>query len=355
MAGQEEESDSSRLSSSDPLVTINELIAGYFKTQLVYIAAKLRLVDLLNERRRTLADLEGEVSADPLALRRIVRALIVYGVLEEDAEGRLSPTQAGAFLASDHPRSLREYALFVGEQHYPAWGEIAYSAQTGKTGFEAAFGQPFFTYLAQHPEAEARFQRLMRGGMRREAEALVSAYDFSDSQVVVDVGGGDGTLLDVLLRRYPHLQGILFERAELVADARAALSAAGVGSRVEVVGGDFFEQVPAGGDVYVLSWILHDWDDAAATKILRTCREAMSTTGKLLIFELVAPERMEANAAPASLSERVTRLDLSMLVLMGGRERTASEFRQLLAASGFALRNVLETPSPRSLLVAAPI
>ena len=140
MSGQEAQSASSLLSPIDPLVTINELIAGYFKTQLVYIAAKLRLVDILNERPRSMAELGKVVSADPLALRRIVRALIVYGLLIEDATGALSPTAAGAYLASGHPRSLREYALFVGEQHYPAWGEIAYSAQTGETGFEAAFG-----------------------------------------------------------------------------------------------------------------------------------------------------------------------------------------------------------------------
>lgn len=336
----------------DPLTTINELIAGYFKTQLVYITAKLRLVDLLNERPRDLSELVQVVDADLLALRRIVRALIVYGLLVRDAEGKLFPTAAGAYLGSGHPRSLYDYALFVGEQHYPAWGEIAHSAATGKTGFVAAFSEPFFSYLAQRPDTDARFQRLMSGGVRREAEALAEAYDFSNSNVVIDVGGGDGTLLGVLLKKYPHLRGVLFERVELAAQAQAALDVADIGSHVEVIGGDFFESVPAGGDTYVLSWVLHDWDDEAAAKILRVCRKAIPETGRLLIFELVMPEVIEAGARPASLSERVVRLDMSMLVLMGGRERTVTEFGQLLEANGFLLKQVVGTASPRSLLIA---
>jgi SAM-dependent methyltransferase len=340
--------------SPDPLVTINELIAGYFKTQLVYIAAKLRLADLLAERPRRLDELEGLVAADPSALRRIVRALVVYGVLREDAEGRLQPTSAGAYLASDHPHSVREYALFVGELHYPAWGEIAHSVRTGATGFEAAFGRPFFAYLAQHPEAGARFQALMSGGTRREAEALAATYDFSRSRVVVDVGGGHGTLLDVLLQTHPHLRGVLLERDALASAARAALARAGVGDRCMVMAGDFFAAVPAGGDTYVLSWVLHDWDDEEAVRILRRCRDAMPAEGWLLISELIAPERVEVDAPPGSPSERVARLDLSMLVLMGGRERTVAEFEALLVGGGFRLEQALRTESPRSLLVAAP-
>jgi hypothetical protein len=146
---------------------------------------------------------------------------------------------------------------------------------------------------------------------------------------------------------------VLLEREELAAEARQALGESGVGSRVEVQAGNFFEHVPAGGDTYVLSWVLHDWD-AAAGQILRSCREAMPATGTLLIFELIMPERVEADAPPASPSERVVRLDLAMLVLMGGRERTADEFRQLLGANGFHLQNVRKTGSPRSLLVAVP-
>lgn len=340
--------------STDPLLMVNELLAGYFKTQLLYVAAKLELPDRIAAAPQTTTELAQVLPVDALSLRRLLRALITYGILEENEQGILGLTPVGALLQAGHPSLLRDYALLVGEQHYPAWGHLLHTIQTGQTGFEAAFGTPFFASLATTPEVGDRFDRLMSRGTRVAAEALRDGYDFSTHARVVDVGGGQGTLLITLLEAYPHLQGLLYESSAVVSAAQTAVEAAGLEDRCQILAGDFFEAIPRGGDLYLLSQVLHDWSDDQARQILTCCAEAMPADGVLLICELVLPEQIEPGAAPASQSERVVRQDLSMLVLMGGRERTQDEFRQLLASAGFRLERCLQTSTPRSLLVAHP-
>ena len=212
----------------------------------------------------------------------------------------------------------------------------------GGTAFERVHGEPFFDHLDRHPEQQAVFEASMAGRAEQEAGDVAAVYDFADARRLVDVGGGRGVLLATILSGAPDLHGVLLDREAVIPEARSYVESAGVAGRAECVPGDFFTAVPPGADVYVLSRILHDWDDPDAQRILTTCRNAMTTTSRLLVVEAILPER--ARDRPAAI-----RMDLHMLLLLGARERTESEFRRLLAGCGFDVRRVLPTASPAGL------
>jgi SAM-dependent methyltransferase len=224
---------------------------------------------------------------------------------------------------------------------------LLYSLRTGETAFRHAHGVDVWNYRARHPEQRAVFDRAMSGISRRVAQAVVETCDFGRFHRVVDVGGGEGVLLAHILAAHPAIGGVLFDLPQVVAEAPPALSAAGVAERCEVVAGDFFQGVPAGGDAYVLKGILHDWHDAAAVAILRACHRALAPGGELLVIErLIAPPNEGADAKFS---------DLNMLVLPGGRERTREEFEALVATAGFRLSQVIATGTRMSMLQALPI
>jgi SAM-dependent methyltransferase len=241
------------------------------------------------------------------------------------------------------------WVLARGELYYrPAAGMLA-AVREGGTAFEQVYGDRFFEYLSRNPEQEAIFQGSMTGRSEDEAGHVVAAYDFGGLGRLVDVGGGHGILLGAILRSAPDLRAVLVDQPAVVEQARRRLAAGGVAGRCELVAGDFFGDLPAGADAYLLSRVLHDWADDDARRILAACRSAMSPGGRLLIVEALLPER--AADQPA-----VIRMDLYMLVLLGARERTEAQFRRLLAETGFAVRRVVPTASPAGLSVieAAP-
>jgi hypothetical protein len=246
------------------------------------------------------------------------------------------------------PGSVRDYAVLVGEPMvWRSWGGILHSLRTGKPAFDHTFGAPLFEYLAAHPEEARVFDAAMTGRSAAENAAVLAAYDFSGAGTVVDVGGGQGALLAAILEANPRTRGVLFDRPHVVAAARPRLEAAGLApGRFDLVEGDFFGAVPAGGDIYVLKRIIHDWDDGRARSILRNCRAALSEAGRLLLVELVVPPGNEPSDAKL--------LDLLMLVYAGGRERTEAEYRDLLASAGFELARVVPTASNVSLVEAVP-
>ena len=326
--------------------SLRSLISGYETSQVVYVAARLGVADLLAGEPRTAEDLAEALRVDAGALHRILRALAALGLLAHLGGSRYALAAPGARLRDGVPGSLRAVALLAGERSYRAWGGLLHSVRTGETAFRHVFGMGTFDYMAANPEVAGFYNEAMAAGAAERAAAVVAAYDFSRSGVIVDVGGGHGTLLSAILSANSGARGILLERESVATGARAGIEAAGLSSRCAVVSGDFFQSVPRDGDLYLLSHIIHNWDDQRSGSILANCRAAMSPGAKLLILEQVLPERL----APSRAAVHASMADLHMLAITGGQERTAGQYRELLAAAGFTLTSVTDTAVPESLV-----
>jgi SAM-dependent methyltransferase len=331
------------------------LIGGYRATQMIGVAARLGVADHLAAGPQGAGHLATTLGVQRDALLRLLRGLVNLGLLVESAEaetaaGRgalFSLTHLGEGLRGDVPGSQRAWAIWEGDLSYRAWGALDHSVASGETAFEHVFGRPFFDYLGEHPQAGEQFNRAMTDFSLAIGAAVAGEYDFAPCRTVVDLGGGRGHLLAAILSRHPALHGTLFDLPHLVPTAQAYLDGAGLRDRVSVVGGDFFVSVPPA-DLYVLSHIVHDWDDARSVRLLRVCREAVQPQGRLLIVEKYIPEPMVQGAVPPGT-------DVNMLVLTGGRERTEREYRSLLATAGWRLRSVRPTASVASLFEAVPV
>lgn len=328
-------------------VTLLQMMTGYWVSQAIYVAAKLGLGDCLADGPRGTDDLAAATGVHAPSLHRLLRALASRGVFTEASPGYFALTPLAALLQTGTSGSMRALAITYNEEQYRAWGDLLHSVRSGQPAFESQFGMGPFAYFAQHPEADRVFNEAMIDWTNQIADAVASTYDFSPFETVVDVGGGHGTLLAALLRRNRHAEGILFDLPHVVAEAEKLLAAAGVADRCARIGGDFFAAVPEGGDVYVLAQILHDWDDDRCVAILERCRRAMPPHGKLLVVELVLPPGEEAFFGKW--------LDLHMMVITGGRERTAAEYDALFRAAGLALTGVVPTPPGPSVVEAVPV
>jgi hypothetical protein len=284
------------------------------------------------------------------SLRRLLRALASLGLCEERADGSFHPTGLGALLEERAPMSLNAMALY-GRYKRPVWDRLTDSVRTGVCANPAGHGAAVFEHLDRDPAAAGIFDRAMAETTRVVAQAVVAAYDFSGCERVVDVGGGYGELLAAILRALPAARGTLLERPRALEGARRNLERAGVAGRCELVAGDFFESVPGGGDCYLLKRVLHDWDDGRAAAILRCCRRAMPAQARLLLVEQILPDRMAASLA----HQEAARMDLHMLLMAGGRERTEGEYRQLLEPAGLRLRRAVPAALNVSVIEAVPV
>lgn len=320
------------------------LLDGYLVTQLLRVAVRLGVADVLASQPRSAAAVAAAVGVDAPRLARVLRGLAVEGVVEERSDGAFALTPMGEWLRSDVPGSLGGPVVARSELYYPAAAELLDAVRHGGTPFERLHGEPFFAYVARDAERETAFQGSMRGRAVEEADAVVAAYDLRGLRRIVDVGGGEGTFLARLLAAAPDLHAVLLDRPPTIERARATLAAAAVAERCEYVAGDFFASVPPGGDAYLLSRVLHDWEDADARRILTACRAAMAPDAVLLVVDAVLPPR--ARDMPEAI-----RMDLLMLTLVGARERTEREFATLLADSGFLLRRAVPTGSPTGIAV----
>lgn len=329
-----------------PQVSLLRMMTGYWLAQAVSVAARMGIADLLGDGPRPVGDLAAATGAHAPSLRRLLRALASVGVFAETEDGAFGLTPAAAFLRSDDPDSMRSLAIMYGGEQYRAWADLFESVHTGEPVFERVFGAAYFPYLAAHPEADRTFNEAMTGWSAQVDRAVLAAYDFSPFGTVVDVGGGHGRMLAAILAANPEARGVLFDRPHVVASAGPLLEAAGVAARCELVGGDFFHEAPPG-DAYVLAQILHDWDDERSAEILANCRRAIAPNGRLLLVELVI--------APGNASDIGKLLDLHMMTLLGGRERTAEEYGALLAAAGFEVTGVIPTRGGASIVEAAPV
>jgi hypothetical protein len=320
-----------------PRLTLFQLITGHYISHAIYVAAKLGIADLLGKGAGHCTELAQATGTHAPALQRVLRLLASAGVLAEEETGCFALTPVGEFLRTDVPGSSRDTALLFAAPALRAWNELLYSVQTGQNACERVYGMDPFRYFAEHPEEAAIFNRAMTAVSTQVSVAVAAAYDFSSLGKVVDVGGGHGVLLTTILKANPRLHGVLFELPPVAEGAKKQIAAAGLAQRCQVAGGDFFHQVPAGGDAYLLKSVIHDWDDARSIAILKNCHRAMMPEGKLLLVEVVMPARVECSVQ----NQIIVGSDVNMLVNTSGRERTDAEFRSLFEAAGFRLTRVI--------------
>jgi len=316
---------------------------------MVYVAAKLDLPGLLKSGPRSADDLARATGTHPRSLYRLLRGLASLGIFAEGAAKQFSMTPLAEALLDDVPGSQRAMAIMSGEEHYVSWSELLYCVKTAKTGFEKLYKMRPFDYMTQHPEQGAIFDAAMTSVHGSETPAAVAAYDFSQFKLLIDIGGGNGSLISAVLEKNTGLKGILYDLAPVIERARPNLVKAGLAARCECRAGSFFESVPAGADAYMMRHIIHDWDDDECVTILKHCRSAMggNTAARLLVLETVIP--------PGNDPMFGKLLDLNMLVIPGGLERTEQEYRELFANAGFRLSRIVPTATEISVIEGVPV
>lgn len=326
---------------SNPVATIFQLSSGLWVSRALWAAARLRLADALGDEPMTVDTLARVSGTRPDMLGRLLNALTSFGIFTREPDGLISHTDMSRHLRADHPESQRAFVeAAFGHEHYEAWGAIEHSLRTGETAFDSQYGMPIFAWFGEQPASAKLFSEAMTSTTRMTEKELLAACDFGAFSLAVDIGGSQGSLLRGLLAHNPHARGILFDLPEIADMVRPSLK----GSRITATSGNFFESVPAGGDLYLLKFILHDWTDAQCAVILRNIRAAVAPGGRLAIAEMVLPEAGEPS--PNYL------MDLNMMVMTGGRERTAREYEELLRKAGFRMQGVTHTDAPLSLIKA---
>ena len=332
-----------------PEQVLMQVTLGMWAAQAVATAARLGIADALAQSQpQDAATLARAVQADAGALSRLLRALVSIGVFAEPLPRQYALNAVGTLLRSDVSGSMRDWLIAETDTpHWQAWGQLHEGVRTGKTIVPQLFGMHIYEYYAAHPDDLACFSAAMGNVSMLVAQGTVQHYDFSRSRHIIDVGGAQGDLLLAILDANPHARGTVFDQPQVIEAAHQAIHVRGHQQRCEAVGGDFFQAVPSGGDLYVLKFILVDWRDAEASQILRNCRSAMGPDGKLLVIEMTIPD--DNHATPAQL------FDLNMLVMTGGQERTVSEYESLFAQQNFRLTDVIPTGSPFHLLEAVAV
>jgi hypothetical protein len=327
------------LSPSDQLM---QLASGAWVTQMIHVAAELGVADQLAAGEQPVEELAEACGAEADGLFRLLRGLASLGIFEETEPRQFALTPLAELLRSDHPDSMRMVGRLMGDEHYLGWADLLHSVRTGESAFRHRYGMSVFEWYQQNPRRGAIFDAAMGDHSRAQIDALLAAYDFSGISHLVDVGGGQGLLLQKVLAAYPALRGTVFDQPQVVAPVAVPPELAG---RLSIQSGDFFAAVPAGADAYLLKHILHDWGDEACLRILGQIRAVMAPGARVLLVEQVIPP---GNAPfPGKL------LDLNMLVMTeGGRERSPSEYARLLGKAGLNLQRIVPTPSPVSVVEA---
>ena len=326
-----------------PNVRLFELVACIVPAKALGVVAELGVADHLGDQPLPVDTLAAATGTNPGALYRVLRLLASIGVFTELDGRRFGHTDMSRALRSDDPAKARAAVrMMTGAPMWKGFGAMDTSVTSGDTGWGVAMGEPIFDWLSHEPDAAVLFNDAMVGIHGGEVPAVAAAYPFSGT--VVDVGGGVGNMIAQVLQAHPGARGVVFDLPHTMSEAQRRLAAAGLADRASVVAGSFFEGVPAGGDAYILSHIIHDWDEDRAVTILDHCRAAKNPGGKVLIVEMVVTPPNEPH--PAKM------LDIVMLTIPGGRERTADEYRELLARAGLRLTRVIPTMSPVSIIEA---
>lgn len=328
-----------------PLVRIYQIVTAYRFSRALYVAVELGIPDQLRDGAKSAEDLAAATQTNADALFRLLRALASVGIFAEAGPREFALTPLSEALRSDVAGSVRPLVLMLaGDTHWTVYKELGYSVRTGHPAFDHVFGQELWDYLSEHPEVSVLVDQAMTLAARMAGPVVAGAYDFSKFETIIDVGGGTGELLAAILKQHSRPRGIVFDLPHAIEHARAAsLLPEGRG---ELIAGSFFEEIPAGGDLYLMKTVVHDWPDEKARVILQKCHHAMKDTSRLLLIEGVV-------TSDAS-SDRLKSADLEMLVLQNGRERTEEEFRNLLASAGFQVSRIIPT-NVASIIEASPI
>jgi SAM-dependent methyltransferase len=334
---------------SAPQAEMRSLIAGYWVSRLVYVAARLNLADLMKDGPRTADELAERAGVNGPALYRMLRTLSSYGVFTEIKGRRFKLTPLGSTLRSDVPASMHGFALFlIGSPVWNAWEDLEFAVRTGQLPFDRMYGMPFYQYLNDHSENLKIFGEAMTSLSGTENPEVATAFQKINTgghvRTLVDVGGGFGSLLALILKKSARLRGVLFDLPSVVERARRDrhLTAAGIAPRCSFAGGDMFDSVPRGGDAYVMKYILHNWDDEHCVRLLTNCREAMNPGGRILVADAVVP--------PAEKPDWGKLLDIQMMVVVPGKERTKEEFAALFERAGLRLTRIIPTRCPLSVV-----
>ena len=332
-----------------PQAVLTQMLMSFVVSQAISVAAKLYIADHLNDGAKTVAELADLTNTHEPSLYRLMRGLASAGIFQKDAEGRFSNTMLGEFFRSDHPESLRSAAhMICDREHWASHGNMLESVRTGKTAFDHTFGMPVFPYFAENPEAAEVFDNAMTSYSTTVANAVAATYDFSKAKTIADMGGGHGLLLSKVLQTVPNTKGILFDQPQVIEGANEVLKNEGTAERVETINGDFFKEIPVEADIYLMKFIIHDWNDEQSETILKNLAKSAKTGAKLLLVESV----VEEDDNQPSMSKV---MDLNMLVMTGGKERTAKEYTELFEKTGFRLTNVIPTPSPMQIVEAVRV
>ena len=317
---------------------LTQIMLGSMASQALYVAAKLGVADHLVDGPKRVEELAKATETDAPSLYRVLRALASLGIFTEQGDRVFAMTQTAEPLRSNVPHSLRDVAIFWGEDwHWEVWGKILHSVRTGKSAWAQMHGDDVFEYFERNPEAGAIFNRAMSSFSGLATNAVVEAYDFTSVETLIDIAGGHGRLLTGVLEAYPSMRGVLFDLPHVLEGASRV-------SRCEYVSGDFFVSVPSGGDAYIMKHIIHDWDDERALKILRNIRNAMKPNARVLLVEAVIADGNNQDFGKL--------LDLEMMVSPGGKERTAAEYEELFTRAGLRLTRIVPTKSPYSVIEA---
>ena len=331
-----------------PPAQMLKIVTSYWISQAVGTAARLGVADQLADRAKTGREVASAVGADPEATFRLMRMLASIGVFTLDKDARFGLTPLGDTLRSGVPGSVKEFAIAeTAAGHWLPWGRMFEAITTGKPMCKPALGMELWDWYSKNPEEGKYFSGAMGDLSAAVSGEVARVYDFAPFAKVVDVGGAHGILLAAILKANPKMRGVLYDLDHVTATVGQSLKAQGIGERCEVVAGDFFKSVPSGADIHVLKQIIHDWSDAECTTILRNCHQALNAKGRLLLVEMVIPSDNSPSMAQP--------MDLNMLVMLSGRERTEAEYRDLLAAGGFRMERVMPTHSPFSVIEATRV
>ena len=332
-----------------PAEALTQMMSGFRVTQLIYVAAELSIADLVQDAPKSADELASLVGVNHEALYRVMRGLASIGVFAQQEDGRFVQTPYSYYLQTGIPGSLRPRILFWGQEwNQRAWSNILQTVKTGESGFNAAFGMGFFESLAQHSQVTRRFDEHIASRTTACAHAVVTAYDFSQFDNIVCVGGGYGALIVPILQANPHMSGVVFDLPSASEVAKQYIETAGLTERCSVIAGNFFASVPKGGDLYVLSEVIHSYDDDSGLAILKNCHQAMAAGGSILLVEKVMTP---CNAT----SFEMIMQHITLLLETGGRERTEDEYAALLQAADFALTKTIPTESPLSVIEGVPL
>jgi len=329
-----------------PPAVLFQMVTGYYISRAIYVAATLGIADLLAHGPQPSSTLAKATGTHAESLTRVLRLLASVGVFTEQDDRCFALTPLGECLRTGVPGSMRSAALLFAGITQEAWRDLLYSVRTGEPAFHHVFGMDSFSYMAQHPEEAANFDEAMADFTKGIAIAVAATYDFSQFGTIVDVGGGNGMFLEAVLKAHPTLRGVLFDMPHVAERAQQRIEAVGLAERCKAVGGDFFLEVPSGGEAYILKHVIHDWGDARAVTILKNCHRAMGPQGKLLIVEGVYPSHIDQSDASRGAASN----DVNMLVCTGGRQRSEAEFRSLYGAAGFTLTRIVPIQARSSVI-----